>query len=288
MVLISQSGVHCMLIICCILLSCSKDREADIPTFVEVSEVEVITTMGQGTDHHEISELYVYADNRLLGIFPVPSSIPIIGEQQVEVEFFAGIRENGISNNSTINPFYETRSFTVDLTQPRVALIPSFGYRDNAVFTLVESFESSNTLGVDLDEDEETFISVADGMDSVEGRYAVGSMTSDHQVLEVATNFVYDDLPDNGSPVFLEFQYKSDVTLAVGLRGHHPSESPFSLYKLGLFPSDEWKKIYVNFTEDVRDLQRSGYQIIFLASYSDSNSKPIQSIYLDNLKLLHF
>lgn len=288
MVFISQSNSYNMLFICCILLSCSKDREADIPTFVEVSDVEVITTMGQGTSHQEISELYVYADNRLLGIFPVPSSIPVIGKQQVEIEFFAGIRENGISNNSTINPFFETLSLTVDLTQPQVVFVPVFGYRENAVFTLVESFESSHTLGVDLDQDEETFISVADGTNSIEGRFAIGSMTRDHAVLEVATNFVYDDLPDNGAPVYLEFQYKSDVTLAVGLRGHHPSESPLSLYKLGLFPSNEWKKIYVNFTADVQDLQRSGYQIIFLASYSDSNPKAVQSIYLDNLKLLHF
>lgn len=288
MVFTSHWKSYCILFICCILVACSKDREADIPTFVEVSEVNVITTMGQGTDHHEISELYVYADNRLLGIFPVPSSIPILGEQQAQVEFFAGIRENGISNNSTINPFYETQRLTVDLTAPQVTFVPAFGYRENVVFTMVESFESTNSLGVDLDEDEETFISVGEGTDAIEGRYAVGSMTRDYPLLEVATNFVYDDLPDNGAPVYLEFEYKSDITLAVGLRGHSASTSPVSLYKLGLFPSDEWKKIYVNFTADIQDFQRSGYQIIFLASFSDSNSQAVQSIYLDNLKLLHF
>ncbi len=284
----AQSGSYYLLFISMMLAACSKDRLAEIPTFVEVTKVDVVTTMGQGTDLHEISELYVYADNSLLGIFPVPSAIPIIGDQQAQLELFAGIRENGISNNSTPYPFYQPISLTIDLTQPTVMYSPAFSYHENTVFTMVESFESSHTLGVDLDQDTETSISAREGTGGIDGKFGIGSMTRDHSLLEVATNFVYDDLPDNGAPVYLEFQYKSDVTLAVGLRGHNPSQAPVSIYKLGLFPSDDWKKIYVNFTADVQGLESSGYQIIFLASFSDSNSKAIQSIYLDNLKLLHF
>ena len=272
-----------------ILLGCSKSEDkAAIPMYVDVEATEVTTRPTEGSGTHLITEAWVYADSILLGAFPIPSRVPLIGEGVVTLDIFAGIRENGLAASIGIYPFYNSYQYEVDFEELKiVSIVPVFTYEEGMTIALIEGFEQSNIFQLDLDTDPDTKIRIS-SEGSLDGGSGVAELTSEHPILEVASDLVPSVLPSNGAPVYLELDYKSVIPFSVGTRQHGIASSPMTIYKLVLFPDDEWQKIYVNFTEDIRRSNASGYQIVFQSFYDSSISQEAQTIHLDNIKLLHF
>ncbi len=265
--------------------ACEKGQIAEVPTFLSVETVEFTTSAGQGSSRHLISEIWIYADSQLIGAYPVPSQIPVLGDGMIKLDIFAGIRENGQAAAPVIYPLTSTWSTQIMVNPGASQVIkPVFMYDRNVVFAFIEDFESGNLFRQDLDGDTLTsFHLITDN--AIQGRSASVSLSAEHPVLEVASNFSFGNLPSDGSPVFLELEYAAEANLAVGLR----SDRGVSLYKLVLFPNDLVpRKIYVNFTQEVQAANANDFQIIFRASYIDEAAKATQEVIIDNIKLLHF
>ena len=163
-------------------------------------------------------------------------------------------------------------------------VIPEFGYADQVVWAFVEDFEVSNLFSEDLDGDSATFF-FRTSERAIEGISARAILSQSNQQVEVASKFSYEGLPINGLPVFLEFEYTSDVALGVGLR--QPGSTP--TYKLVLFPQpDRAQKIYLDITTDIQRLGASAYEVLFKSSFDEQLSKQEQEVSIDNIKLLHF
>lgn len=281
----SRSILASMIVLSC--YACEKDQQATIPTFVAIPEVNVQVNVGQGSDRHMISEIWAYADSSLLGAFAVGSSFPIIADGPFTLDIFAGIRENGQALDPRVYPFLSL--FQVDLEpNPGATLTidPIFQYHPSSIFRLQEDFERSQIFDQDLDGDPNTFLAPIE--EGIEGRSASGVISQAHPILEVASSEILRDLPTSSGNTFLEMEYRSDVAIQVGLRGHASGISPAKNYKLVLFPTVEPTKIYINFGPDLQASKLVGYQVIFLATF-DVNLGPLeQRIELDNIKLLHF
>lgn len=277
------------LFIILLLSSCSRSRlEADLPMYLLIESTEVATQPDEGSTTHLITEAWIYADSLFLGAFPVPSRVPLLNNGPVKIDVFAGIRENGIAADIGIYPFYEPSEHRITFEQLVTANIhPVFKYDSRVRFAWVEGFDSGNIFGEDLDGDPSTgIVRIADG--GLSGMAGKSVVTKDHPLMEVATSRVYTDLPASGAAVFLELDYRSEIPLTIGTRQHNTGSAPQRIYKLVLLPNDNWQKIYINFTEDIRIADASGIQIIFLASYDQDLGQEEQSVYLDNIKLLHF
>ena len=50
-----------------------------------VSSFDLVTTQDQGTSSNNINEVWVYTETDVLGVFPLPASIPFITDTSVGV-----------------------------------------------------------------------------------------------------------------------------------------------------------------------------------------------------------
>ena len=266
-------------------LSCGKTELAEIPTFISIETTKFVAAIGQGTDHQLISEIWTYADSQLIGAYAVPSQWPLLGQDQIRLDIFAGIRENGQATSPIVYPLLSAWSTDIGASPGEtITVSPVFTYAKTVRFALIEDFETSNSFRQDLDGDSLTMFSVSE-VNAIEGKSARACLKQDHPDIEVASNFSYSDLPANGTPVFLELEYASDTPLAVGLK----SSNGGRLYKLLLFANEmKPQKIYVNFTAEVEAATSRDFEVIFRATYDTSSGKAEQQVVLDNIKLLHF
>ena len=90
---------------------------------------------------------------------------------------------------------------------------------------------------------------------------------------------------ESNRPIFLEFDYKCNTDIEVGILGHLLNGTVATNYKLFVTEKPEWNKIYVNLTYEILTMNAIEYQIIFRVKKKNDN--PVK-VYLDNLKLLTF
>lgn len=267
------------------IIACDKDPLAPVPGFLSIQEVEFNAAPGQGTENQLITEVWIYADSQLIGAYPVPSVVPVIGEHPVRLDIYPGIRENGQAASPVIYPLMAPWNVTID-PQPEsmIPITPLFTYGRDIRFSLLEDFQTSNLFREDLDGDTLTRLEITDAQ-AIQGRSARAILTPAHPMLEVASNFPIGTLPRNGSPVYLELEYASETPLAVGLKAADGNKS----YKLLLFANDLVpQKIYVNFTAEIEAAKGQDLQITFLSTYDNASGNPEQLVIIDNIKLLHF
>ena len=264
------------------------DRAGDlalVPTYISIENVSLAPTMGLGTEHHDFRDIWVYADSQFIGSYGVPSEFPIIGDGEIALDLFAGIRENGQALSPVIYPLVGSAKMTIT-TSPdsEVRISPIFSYADKVVASFLEDFESTNAFRRDLDGDTLTFVS-SDVTNSIDGRSGRSILTMGHEEMEVSTSFTYDDLPTNGAAIYLEMEYAASTPLAVGLQ----SKEGNSIYKLALFANDLTpEKVYINLTQEVEVSKSSGFYVIFRSLYDKNIALDTQEVIIDNIKLLHF
>ena len=93
-----------------------SDKPGD-PYEVIISSFDLVTTADQGTSSNNINEVWVYTETDVLGVFPLPASIPYITDPNVDVSNLviqAGIRVNGISATRKPYPFYKAMELEVE------------------------------------------------------------------------------------------------------------------------------------------------------------------------------
>ena len=271
-----------------ILFSCDLSRfEAEVPNYLTLAEAALITGDGEGANSHRITEGWVYADSQLIGAYHLPATLPVLGENEISLDIFAGIRENGIADAPRIYPFYSIFKYEWDTgLMPELTVEPVFHYLPTVDFVFIDDFEMHTLFIADIDGDPLTSITRVWDPDigSMVGKAALSHSAPE---LDVATAFIYEQFPRDGRPVFVELEYKSDVSLFVGLRTVNPGVESVSKFKLALFPNEMWEKIYVNFTPELRNADFSGFQVELFARYQQGAGPEIQNLYIDNLKLVH-
>jgi len=280
--------------ICIILIvflsACSlTDSFDELPARLNIPSVSVQPKEGEGSGRHKIKDLWVFVNEFSLGVYELPQVIPVFRESNPsQMTFFAGIRANGSVANPVQYPFYQPIQIDKALEPgSEETLDLKFGYRPECVFEFVEDFENSNIFTFDEDGDEDTFIE-QHSVDPLEGQNSGYATFVEGDTLEVATAFVYRDLPQNGTAIYLEMEYKSNVSINVGLIGILDNES-FKNYKIVLKPKEEWNKIYIDFTEDVLLSALDGYRVAIGALYDGLETDgQAAEVSLDNLKLIHF
>ena len=124
------------------------DDSPGVPHVIVVPEFELTTTMNEGTDSHAVEEVWVYTPTDVLGVFPLPATIPIIYDNETEslgLTISAGIKANGIAATRRVYTFYD--AIEVDYQYvPGLTDTVEFqsNYIDAANIILAEDFESSN------------------------------------------------------------------------------------------------------------------------------------------------
>jgi hypothetical protein len=267
--------------------ACDIINPADpVPANIRVDQITVDPVASTGTTRQKFGEVWVFIDDNPIGAYSIPAVIPIIAEGQHEIQFFPGIRVNGILSTADLYPFFEPHTFNAQLVPGEVITVDMHTrYRSNTEIAYIEDFESSHRLTDDVDDDSETFVerilsNPFEGSGS--GRIV---LTDSADFIQVASLPLLTELPVNGTPVYLELHYKNTVEFSVGLVGHGQAIEPARVSILVLRPQEDWNKVYVELSPALQASQLEAYQVLITAAHDTSM---VQSeVYLDNLKVVH-
>lgn len=279
------------LIFLCFLVLCFSqcnffDENIDNPMFISFNDVSLLTTGDQGANTHNIKDIWVYFDEQLQGVFELPITLPVVSENPtVNITVFAGIRNNGVFNDPIQYPFYQRDEHMVGFTPNKTIDIDlEFRYSENLVFDFVENFEDPHIFGFDVDQNNETFISIdastaASGTGS--GKFEFSPINPN---IEVTSSFKISTNGLQGGLLYLEMDYKNDYEFQVGI---FTTEGAFEFktYKVLVAQSDEWNKIYIDLSSEISNSAISEYRLLIGTSLINEDEA---NIFIDNLKLLHF
>ena len=267
--------------LCLLFSACVKEN--DVPAYLYIPSFTMTTTTGQGTASNKISDVWVYVDGLVQGIYQLPAQFPVANIGKHEIQLFAGVRNNGIKSNPVIYSFLNTFKTSLDLKSGKIdTLRPTTTYISSTNFKILEDFESGNTLIVDRDGT--SAIKFAQVENGFEVKCAGLTMTKTNSYFEKGISKKV-QLPDISQNIYLEMHYKSQSPLSVGVFGTSATnQTGSSFYKVTLFPTDTWNKIYINLTNEVKELRMTDFQIVFKSFLPDSASTA--TVFIDNIKLL--
>lgn len=268
--------------------SCKEEElQAEVPAYLSISDLSVIQDSTLASDN--IKDAWVFVDDQLLGVFELPTTIPIQKtNKKIKLTIAGGIFKNALSNQRAIYPFYESYQVYTSLKAEEIDTInPTVTYRSNTEFDEPwsgEDFES----GINFDhspQSDTTFIRETDP-DLVFAGTASGAayLEPGMDFFEASTpTFSANEIPRGTSPVYLELDYRCSHDIAISIYVNFRSQQ-YSV--VNLRASASWNKAYIELGPVFSTLfDASNYSIAI------GYKKPTEDegyLMVDNIKLLHF
>jgi hypothetical protein len=256
--------------------------EEDLPSYIRIDSVGFDpgphASLGSA---YEITEVWVYINGILQGIYPLPAYFPVLDTGLCEIDLKAGIRKNGIAASRAVYPFYQTVTINHRLVALETSTFyPVFEYQEEILIPWAENFEDA---GIGLD----TTLSSQVPLEQVEeGGNSLGLFTIPEKLLKAeCVSLSSFDLPTN-APVFLEMEYRNSMNFTVGLNIFNPGtlvRQPV----ISLFPKEEWTKIYIDLSYFATLNSTANGFTLFIGGIK-TDSTVTGQIRFDNLKIVHF
>ncbi len=271
------------------------DPEEPAPAYLYVPEFRLQTNpASQGSDSHKITDIWLTADGRFLGVYSLPATVPVLAEGQTGIIIEPGIKNNGINGASISYPLYRIYETTVDLIPGKTDTIrPVTFYISNLKVAAIDDFESPGRLfNKVLNDSGDGMVSTGD--DAFEGNFSgLITLDKDRPVVEISTTRLFQDLTATSPVVYLEVNYKAEAPVVFGVIGYVGGPGGLSnpILDPGFAPKDTWNKIYFNLSPLLTDPQYTGgYQLVLQAFIPQENGRLVRDsarILMDNIKLLH-
>jgi hypothetical protein len=257
--------------------------ENDVPAYIYVPDFKTTVGNDQGTASQKITDVWVYVNGQINGVFPLPATVPITELGKQDIVLFPGIRNNGIRSNPVIYPFLNEFKISKDLIANKLDTIkPVLSYLSRTKFWIVENFEGSNTFTVNQDNNNTLSFNVVPN--GFEGKCLEANLDKSNPRIEKASRITA-QLAANAENIYLEMNYKSEALLSVGIIGYNAAApSGIVNYKITLKPNQEWNKIYINLTNEAKSLQMTDFKIVFEGILAENTTSA--KIQIDNVKLL--
>ena len=164
---------------------------------------------------------------------------------------------------------------------------PVTHYKPQAVVSLNADFETGNEFVDNRDTIAASFVSLT-MTDPFEGEYS-GEIILSHDAyfIEVANAISMNDLPTDGTPTYLELQYKCESEFAIGILGLSLNGQTFPNFFYLVKPTETWNMLYIELTDMLSASDFPSYKILFRSAYPSNITEPEVKIYLDNVKVVH-
>ncbi len=255
------------------------------PTNVNVA---VTSTSLQGTTSSKITDLWVYVNGKFQGAYPTGNLIPVISNnEQVRINIFAGIKNNGISNTRLSWVFYDY--ITIDTLVENHLTINrplTFRYNPNVKFEWLENFDGNGVSLIKATESyavSDTTWKPAQAQDCFEGKSAeIGLYNKSIGTFAKVESSIDHPMPLSSTNVYLELNYKSNEVFEVGVSCDNTDKA--ALY---VNPSENWNKIYISLADVVNRQPNASAQRVYFKLVRTSNTDN-PKMFLDNIKLVYF
>jgi hypothetical protein len=286
---------YCLLIL--LVSACDVfDKNEPIPGFVyiEAGDLVVASDGSEGPNTNTIIDAHIFANDIFVGTIELPGSAPILEEGPTRITIGAGIRNNGISSDRIIYPFYEFLETNIDLkpgvvspiSEDSIARFQYFPTGDAPQLEILfEGFENIGNVWEPSQIEGTPIINTSNGEEVLSGSSS-GKIVLDD---EFPVFEVYSQEPEwdmSGivpiDVVYLELDYRGNNPIEIGIRTRNPSVR--KIFALGLNPTEEWTKVYVELTNEIGQGQTNDFQIYLQAVKTTTDEQAI--IYLDNMKVV--
>ena len=269
----------------------SLDSKDQLPTFIEIKTYRLVNANGQTIEGDGISELWVYANGDVVGIYDTIARIPVLEEGSTDITVFAGIKNNAMGMNRIRYPFYNAFDTTLILVPGEtVEIKPEFNYVGTAAIDESRDFESGNYFE-QATGNEGAMAIINDPMVAIQGNRcgkATLSTTQSHMEFVDGNHLAL----TAGNTAFLEMNYSCNNTFSVGLYAVYdgvPRKEPI----LFLVPTTtnsgdvpEWNKVFIDLGMMASQHVYADYFMIYVESDKLESTTP--TVYLDNLKIVNW
>lgn len=282
---------HFLLLFCSVLLYGSCVKKADIPSYIHI-EPFVLTTDNatQGTNAANITDVWLYVDNKLQGVYPLPCTVPVIASGNTKVAFRPGIKKNGTANDRTYYPFYSYVDTTLFLEAEKITnFTPNISYIPNLTYTWLENFETSN-ISLKKTTQNQTIDSLQicsdPNLSFQGGRSGRIVLTHKGEVFEYASKTSF-TLPGNGKDIYMELNYKSELPMVISF--YDKSGNGVNKYEsvVTTTPTTQWKKIYIYLSEEIsHKISQQGPTTFSFYFNVINDADQTKEVMLDNIKLI--
>jgi len=272
------------------------DKKEPIPAYIRITGIDLKTPAdnSQGSSSTNISDAWVYINDNLQGIYPLPTRFPVLLSGRAKISIRSGILQNGIDATRIDYPFYNAWDTTIELKEREIlSLKPRIlGYKSGAVFHLNEDFEG---LGMNFEKTTSSTNDIYKTSNSSSvfegnncGKFEILNGSID---VTIATTKLY-VLPKQGANVFLELNYNINQPMQIGVLAQNGAQiNQTSLIGLRATTNENgisvWKKVYVDLTQAISSQTlATGYKIYFYAKQEDGINNPL--FLIDNVKLVSF
>ena len=271
------------------MMSCELiNPDETIPTRVQIEPFEFQIGPGQGSAQNKITEVWVFANSNFLGAFNPPVTVNYLEEGPTQFVLRPGIRNNGIAIDAITYPLFTGYNFDL-VAEPgaQFEIHPTTAYKPEATFSLLVDFETGNPFTDNRDTVEASNLIQSPGC-FFEGQFG-GEIILSHEAyfIEVTHSVPMGDLPTDGTPTYLEFRYKSEVEMSIGILGIQLNGDTFFNFFYLVAPSEEWNMLYIELTDQLTASVFPAYKIIFRSLYPPNAALPEYKICLDNIKVVH-
>src|SRR6187551_144226 len=107
-----------IILFCCAVLFSACVRNNPKPIWLKIDHW---TLQSNGSDANlgmlteDFSQVWIYVDNKVIGVFELPCEIPVLASGNKKVQLFPAIRNNGIAATKKIYPFCKPMEFNLEL-----------------------------------------------------------------------------------------------------------------------------------------------------------------------------
>tara|TARA_B100000963_G_scaffold184181_1_gene160088 strand:- start:698 stop:1141 length:444 start_codon:yes stop_codon:yes gene_type:complete len=144
---------------------------------------------------------------------------------------------------------------------------------------LKEDFENPGTIIDSTINSELDFTIVSEN----NNKYGFVEILSPSINFEIATENLI--LPQQGSPIYLELDYKSSTEFLVGMYVNYPQDV-VKRELIWVTPKNNWNKIYINLTQTVSEsIGAESFKVFINMRRNDPS--PYEEMSFDNLKIIN-
>lgn len=279
-----------------ILTSCVKNNESVVWLKVAAWQIVENGTGNDGVMSENITDAWVYIDDRLVGVFEVPFKIPFLEPgSNKKITIYPTIRNNGIAATKKIYPFLEPYIITRDLIKnDTIEISPVTKYFTSTQFHIVDFTDGTN---IGFLEGINSAASIIQENDPLvlqplnEGNFGRVILNSSFPNWSARTTFAaIPAFPQSGAEVYLEVDYYTTLDVVTGVVSFHNgdvAENPNVQFNAQAASEVVWKKIYIDMKTIISGSPGgSDFEITFESLLPGGVTSG--EINIDNVKVVHF
>ena len=273
------------------LISCDTAAAPEV-AYLKVDSLTVNALINQCTSSSKINTFWVEQNGTQIVAFIPPCEVPILAGENQEIRIIPGISINGSYAQRNQYEMLNAKVFNWNLSPFSKRTLSrnqqTFSYNENFTIRVIEDFDG---VGLNFNNaiQSDTSIQIIDGtMGSFQ--YPGETPNSSGNVTLLPTTIAEFRTPEafeihkGGAKVWLEVNYKTDITLTFGVIANEQFQS-IQAPVVTLFSNTQWNKVYLNLVTEVSGYPNAGDYNLFFGAVNNTNDTA--SILIDNIKLLY-